>query len=202
MTTNKNPWSNLGSAFAGLVIISLAGFALLALLVTELVESGRSLPSFMQAYSSYREALQASSGNEFTGEMTGWLFGMSGVPVLVDLISRTVLRYAPIGETAKIFIQRLNTVQKKYLMPLHTWLSILALGLGVLHLALSSCVANPLPELGLILSGILVATGLLFKWKAVPASIRKALYQFHASLIVSGVLLAILFTGHAVMSSD
>jgi hypothetical protein len=202
MTTNKNPWSNLGSAFAGLMIISLAGFAFLAFLTTELVESGRSLPKFMQAYSSYRGALQASSGNEFTGEATGWLFGMASVPVLVDLFSRTVLRYAQVGETGKSYVRRMNTAQKKYLMPLHTWLSIPALGLGLLHLTLSSCAANPLPELGLILSGILVATGLFFKWKLLPGSLRKRLYQFHASLIVSGVLLAILLTGHAVMSSD
>jgi hypothetical protein len=127
---------------------------------------------------------------------------LSSLPVLIDLISRTVLRCAPIAETGKNFIRHINTVQKKYLMPLHTWLSILALGLGILHLTLSSCAANPLPELGLILSGILVTSGLLFKDKAVPASLRKTLYQFHVSLIVSGVLLAILFTGHAVMSSD
>jgi hypothetical protein len=202
MTTNRNPWSNLGSAFAGLAIISLAGFALVAVLTIELVESGRSLPNFMQAYGSYRGALQASSGNEFTGEATGWLFGISGVPVLIDLMSRTVLRSAPISGPGKSLIRRINTLQKKYLLPLHTWLSLLALGLGILHLTLSSCAANPLPELGLILSGILVITGLLFKWKAVPASLRKTLYQFHASLIVSGVLLAILFTGHALMSSD
>jgi hypothetical protein len=202
MTTNKNPSSNPGSAFAGLMIVSLAGFAFLAVLVIELVETGRSLPNFMLAYSTYRGTLQASSGNEFTGEVTGWLFGLSSVPVLIDLISRTILRHAPVGETGKRFIRQINTVQKKYLMPLHTWLSMLALGLGILHLTLSSCAANPLPELGLILSGVLVASGLLFKWKAIPASLRKTLYQFHASLIVSGVLLAILFIGHAVMSSD
>jgi hypothetical protein len=156
----------------------------------------------MLAYSTYRGTLQASSGNEFTGEVTGWLFGLSSVPVLIDLISRTILRHAPVGETGKRFIRQINTVQKKYLMPLHTWLSMLALGLGILHLTLSSCAANPLPEVGLILSGILVTSGLLFKWKAIPGSLRKTLYQFHASLIVSGVLLAVLFIGHAVMSSD
>jgi hypothetical protein len=43
---------------------------------------------------------------------------------------------------------------------------------------------------------------LLFKWNAVPNTVRKALYQFHACLIVSGVLLAILFAGHAVMDVD
>jgi hypothetical protein len=113
-----------------------------------------------------------------------------------------VIRFVPIGGIAKNFLLNINNVQKKCLMPLHTYLSIAALGLGILHLTLSSCIANPFPELGLILTGILVTTGLLFKCRAVPVILRKALYKFHASLIVSGVLLAILFTGHAVMDSD
>ena len=108
----------------------------------------------------------------------------------------------PFGDTVKRFIRRANIIQRHYLMPLHTYLSILALGLGILHLTLSSCIANLLPELGLILMGVLVITGLLFKWKAVSKTFRKALYQFHASLIVSGVLLVILYTGHAVMDLD
>jgi len=48
----------------------------------------------------------------------------------------------------------------------------------------------------------LVTTGILFKWKVVPAFLRKALYKFHASLMVTGVLLVILYIGHAVMGSD
>jgi len=143
-----------------------------------------------------------NTGNKFTGEATAWLFVASSIPVGVDLIARTVPRYVPIGGTAKSFLRHINNLQKKYLMPLHTYLSIAALGLGILHLTLSSCIANPFPELGLILMGILVTTGLLFKWKAVPALFRRYLYKFHASLIVSGVLLAILFSGHALMDSD
>ncbi len=202
MTTSKTSWSVLGLAFIGLMIISLAGIVLLVVLVDELTERGQAVPFFMEVYFSYREAWQESTGNEFTGKATAWLFGASSVPVGVDLISRTVIRYVPFGETVKMFIRRMNNAQRKYLMPLHTYISILALGLGILHLTLSSCVANPLPTLGLILSGILVASGLLFKWKAVPTKFLKALYQFHTSLIVSGVLLVILFTGHAVMDSD
>jgi hypothetical protein len=139
MITNKISWSILGLAFIGLTIISLAGFVLLAVLVDELAESGLAAPNFMQTYFSFREALQNNTGNEFTGEATGWLFGASGVPVGVDLISRTVIRYVPFGETVKGFIRRINNLQRKYLMPLHTWLSILALGFGILHLTLSSC---------------------------------------------------------------
>jgi hypothetical protein len=202
MTTNKNSLSVLSSAFIGMMIISLAGIALLFVIVDELDESGWAVPNFMQTYFSFREALQNNTGNEFTGEATAWLFGASSIPVGVDLISKTVIRYVPIGGTAKNFLRHINNLQRKYLMPLHTWLSIAALGLGILHLTLSSCIANPLPELALILSGILVITGLLFKWKAVPAIFRKALYKFHTSLIVTGVLLAILFTGHAVMDLD
>ena len=201
MTANKNPLSTLGSAFIGM-IISLAGIALLFVIVGELAESGQAIPNFIQTYFSFREALQNNTGNEFTGEATTWLFGASSVPVGVDLISRATIRYAPFGETFKGFIRRSNNLQRKYLIPLHTYLSIAALGLGILHLTLSSCIANPLPEWGLILCGLLVTTGLLFKWKVVPAIFRKALYQFYTSLIVTGVLLAILFTGHAVMDSD
>lgn len=202
MIANKISWSILGLMFIGLTIISLAGFAWLAVLVDEMAESGLTAPNFMQAYVTYSEAWQDNNGNEFTGEATGWLFGASSVPVGLDLIYRTMVRYVPFGETVKGFIRRINNLQRRYLMPLHTWLSIIALGFGILHLTLSSCAANPLPELGLILSGILVATGLLFKWDTVPTTFRKALYKFHASLIVSGVLLTILFTGHAVMDLD
>jgi hypothetical protein len=202
MTTNKNSLSVLGSALIGVMLISLAGIALLFVIVKELDESGWAVPNFMQAYFSFREALQNNTGNEFTGEATAWLFGVSSIPVGVDLICRTVIRYVPIGGVVKNFLRRINSLQKKYLMPFHTYLSIAALGLGILHLTLSSCIANPFPELGLILTGILVTTGLLFKWRAVPAFLRKALYKFHASLMVTGVLLVILFTGHAVMDLD
>jgi hypothetical protein len=202
VTTNKNFLPTLGSALIGVMIISLASIALLLFVLHELDESGQAIPNFMQAYFSFREALQNNTGNEFTGEATAWLFVASSIPVGVDLISRTVIRYVPIGGRANSFLRHINNVQKKYLMPLHTYLSIAALGLGILHLTLSSCVANPFPELGLILTGILVTTGLLFKWRVIPAFLRKALYKFHASLIVSGILLTILFTGHAVMDSD
>ena len=191
--------------FIGLLYLSLASIALLAVLgdeVDELVEIGVTAPNPFRAYFALRETWLDNTGNEFTGEATALLFGASCIPVVVDMISRSIIRVAPFGESVKGFIRRINNVQRKHLMPLHTYLSSLALGIGILHLIMSSCVANPFPESGLNLSGILVATGLLFKWKTVPANIRKGLYQFHTSLIVSGVLLVILFTGHAVIESD
>jgi hypothetical protein len=199
MTTKKASLSVFGLVVIGFMIVSLVGIVLLVVLIDELHESGWVVPSFVQPYYNYRAIIQKSAGNEFTGEMTALLFVASIVPVGIDLLSRAVIRYPPFGQRVKTFVRRVNNSQRKYLMPFHTYLSILALGLGILHLALSSCVANPFPELGLILSGILVATGLLFKWKALPSKFRKTLYQFHSSLIILGVLLVILYTGHAVM---
>jgi FtsH-binding integral membrane protein len=202
MITNKNSLSVLSPACIGVMLISLAGIVLPLVVAFELAENRQPVSNFTQAYFSFREALQNNTGDEFTGEATAWLFGASSVPVGVDLFSRTVIRYVPIGGTVKSIIRHMNNLQRKYLMPLHIYLSIVALGLGILHLTLSSCTANPFPELGLILTSILVTTGMFFKWRAVPANIRKNLYKFHSSLIVSGVLLIVLFTGHAVMGLD
>ncbi len=86
MTTSKATLSILGLAFIGVMIISLAGIAILTVLVDELSESGRAVPNFIQTYFSFRDALQNNTGNEFTGEATAWLFGAASVPVGVDLM--------------------------------------------------------------------------------------------------------------------
>ena len=202
MIRSKSSRSALGLAFIGFITAALVGLAGLAVFVDELAESGRAVPNLAQGLASLRAAWQNSSGNEFTGEATAWLFAASSVPVGIDWIARTSTRYGPFGENVKRAIRRINNLQRKYLMPFHTYLSLPALGLGLLHLVLSSCAANPLPELGLILTGILVVTGLLFKCKAVSVKFRRVLYQFHASLLVTGTLLVILYSGHALMELD
>ena len=202
MTTNKSYWTVLGWTFGGLIIITLFGIALLVVLIEEIAEEGWVLPNIAQPYFTFRTAWEESTGNEFTGEATAWMFGLASVPVAIDIISRSLIRHTPISEKVKGFIRSANNKQRKYLMPFHTYLSILALGFGFLHLILSSCIANPFPEWGLILSGVLVGTGLLFKWKAVPSKFRKFLYQFHSSLVVSGMLLTILLVGHFILNVD
>jgi hypothetical protein len=202
MTTKNNPWFILGLAFTGVAIFSFMGVFLLAVLTAFLTESSWIIPNFLQAVSGYRAAWLNSTGNEFTGEATAWLFGIAAAPVGINLICKTLIRLSLVGGKIKEVICRGNNLQKRYLMPMHTYLSIMALGIGVLHLSLSSCIANPLPEVGLIISGVLVVAGLLWKWKSIPSKWRKALYQFHASLIVSGLLLVILVIGHGVMGSD
>jgi hypothetical protein len=145
------------------------------------------------------EAEAESAGNDTTGQATAWVAGAGFVPLVVDWTTRQVLRRVPLREKIKSVVIRFNSFQRKFLMPLHTYLSVLALTLGILHLTLSSCPTNPFPEIGLIVMGILTATGLIFKWKKTPAALKKYFYKFHASLIVSGILSAILITGHLVM---
>jgi hypothetical protein len=188
--------------FRRLMIVSLAGITLLVFPENGLAESGGVIPDILKTFINNSRPLRDGIGNEFTGDATAWLFGVSSIPVVIHWISRIILRYIPIGESIKEVIQRINTIQRKYLMPFHIWLSTLALGFGIAHLTLSSCEGNVLPEIGLIIAGVLVATGLLIKLNLVPKSFRKALYQFHTSLIVSGLLLAILLIGHEAVSSD
>jgi membrane protein YdbS with pleckstrin-like domain len=94
-----------------------------------------------------------------------------------------------------------SRMNKKYLMPFHTYLTILALALAIVHLMFSSC-PNPFPEWGLGIAGILVATGLLIKLRIaakISPKLTKWVYQFHASLVVTGILVSVLLTGHLLM---
>jgi hypothetical protein len=202
MATNKSPWSVMGWIFSVLIIIALLGITFLVVFMEEITEEGWVLPNVAKSNFPFLSAWQKNSGNEFTGDATALLFGMASVPVAIDLISRSVVRYTPVSEKLKGLIRRTNNKQRKYLLPFHSYLSILALGFGFLHLNLSSCIANPFPEWGLILSGVLVGSGLLFKWKAIPVKFRKPLYKFHTSLVVTGILLVILLVGHTIMSFD
>jgi hypothetical protein len=93
-------------------------------------------------------------------------------------------------------------VNNKYFMPFHTYLSMLALALAIVHLLFSSCPLNPFPEWGLIGAGILVVTGLIIKLRLavkISPKLVKWIYQFHASLLVSGILVSILLAGHVLM---
>ncbi len=203
MSINRSSMSVLGWIFAGVAIIVLVAIPVILVLWVEITEEGWRFPSItIQSYFPSRTVWNESIGDEFTGIATAIMFIGSALPVAIDLTSRSVNRYLPLTQSVKGFIQRANGVQRKYLMPYHTYLSILALCFGLLHLGLSNCIANPFPEIGLILSGVLVGTGLLFKVKKFPIILRKYLFQFHTSLIVSGALLTILFVGHLIMDIE
>jgi hypothetical protein len=62
MRSNRISWGILGLAFIGMVFVSLAGIALLAVLVGELAEIGWAVPNFAQASFACRKTWQNSTG--------------------------------------------------------------------------------------------------------------------------------------------
>lgn len=101
MTTNKSPWSVMGWIFSVLIIIALFGITLLVIFMEEIAEERWILPNVAKSYFPFLFAWQKSSGNEFTGDATALLFGMASVPVAIDLISKSVVRYTPVSEKLK-----------------------------------------------------------------------------------------------------
>lgn len=72
-------------------------------------------------------------GDEFSGQVSAWLLAAAGLPVAIDLTAKWATRHAPRSDRPERTIQRLNLAQRKRLMPLHTYFSLGALALGLLH---------------------------------------------------------------------
>jgi hypothetical protein len=144
---------------------------------------------------------QENEGNEFTGQTSGWLFGIACLPVVFSLTAKLISRRISLHPRLKGLLEWSTRMNKKYLMPFHTYLSILALVVATVHLLISSC-PSPLPEWGLIIAGILVATGLIIKSRIaskISLKLLKGIYQFHTNLVVSGILVSVLLAGHVFM---
>ena len=192
-----------GGILIGLVILVAAGMGLLVLLLDEAGENGINIAEFNSQlpFSFLGRGNQENEGNEFTGQTSGWLFGIACLPVIFSLTARFVSRRISLRPRLKGLLEWFTRVNKKYFMPFHTYLSILALVIATAHLLFSSCL-NPLPELGLIIAGILVATGLIIKLRIaskVSRKLQKGIYKFHASVLVSGILVFVLLAGHVFM---
>jgi hypothetical protein len=191
----------IGGILIGLCILLTAGIGLVFLVLEQAGEGGEGLTKF-RSLLSFPWLSRTGEENEFTGQTSGWLFGIACVPVVFCLVSRQINRRISLRPRLKSALEWFARVNNKYVMPFHTYLSVLALVLAIVHLIFSSCPLNPLPEWGLIGAGILVATGLIIKLriasKPFPKLIKR-IYQFHASLVVSGVLVSLLLAGHVLM---
>jgi hypothetical protein len=202
MTTTKT-LVLIGGILIGLVFLMAAGIGLLFLLLDEASEDREFIAelSNLKPSSLFVRSSQENEGNSFTGQAAGWLFGIGSVPIVICLAARLIRRRLSLGTRLKGTLDRFMRVNNKYFMPFHTYLSILALGLAILHLLFSSC-PNPFPEWGLIIAGILGVTGLIIKLKIATRIFPKAvkyIYRFHASLVVTGILVFVLLVGHALM---
>jgi len=142
---------------------------------------------------------KGDQGNETTGEMAAWIFGIANFPVALSIILKTCAKFIPPGMNLKEPITRFNRQQKKYLMKLHYWLNPIALSIALTHFLLSACKSTAMPEWGLV---IMLATGLLglmmkFKWS--PASMRQRVFKFHTSPILLIAAISILLIGHTIV---
>lgn len=138
-------------------------------------------------------------GNETTGEMAAWLFGVANFPVALSIILKTCAKFLPATMSAKDPLTRFNRQQKNYLMKLHYWLNPIALGIALTHFLLSTCKSTALPEWGL---GTMVATallGIMMKFKLSPAPMRQRVFKFHTSPALLIAAISILLIGHTIV---
>jgi hypothetical protein len=187
----------------GLAILMAAGIGLLVLLRDEVGDDREDIKMFTSLLPfsfSFRGNLE-NEGNEFIGQTSGWLFGIASLPVVLCMTARFISRRASLRPRLKGLLEWFTRVNKKYFMPFHAYLCILAFVVATVHLIFSSC-PNPFPEWGLIIAGILVATGLIVKFRIVSKvspKLVKWFYRFHVSLVISGILISFLLAGHIIM---
>ena len=148
----------------------------------------------------YEHALQKDDhGNETTGEIAAWMFGVANFPVALSIILKTLAKFIPPRLNLRDPLTKLNRQQKKYLMKLHFWLNPIALGIALAHFSLSTCRSTAFPEWGLGIMLVAVLLGLMMKFKMSPALIRQRVFKFHTSpvLLIAGI--SILLIGHTIV---
>jgi hypothetical protein len=137
-------------------------------------------------------------GNETTGEIAAWIFGVANFPVALSIILKTCAKLLPLRLNLRDPLTKFNRQQKKYLMKLHYWLNPMALGIALTHFLLSTCRSTTLPEWGLGIMLMTVLLGLMMKFKLSPASMRQRVFKFHTSPILLIAAISILLIGHTI----
>lgn len=146
----------------------------------------------------HEQGKNGDHGNETTGEMAAWLFGIANFPAALSIILKTFAKFLPPALNVKDPLTRFNRRQKKYLMKLHYWLNPIALGIALTHFLLSSCKSTAMPEWGLMIMFATVLFGLMMKFKLSPASMRQGVYRFHTSPALLIAAISILLIGHTI----
>jgi len=141
---------------------------------------------------------KAAEGNEATGQIAAWLLVSANLTVLFSIITKGANRFLPLKPQTKNSIKAFNQLQKKYLMRFHFLLNPIALCVAFFHFLLSSCRSSPLPEWGLLLVTMMVALGLVLKFKVAPGWVRRVVYRLHTTPATSSMMILLLVVGHLV----
>lgn len=184
-------------------------FALLLLLMSFVVCSSNAIADDHHKYKSkkhdhdkyteLKHEIHDDEGNETTGEVAAWLFALANLPVLFGLLYRSINRFASLTDNAKITLKTFKKAQKKYLMPLHYLMNIIALFLAIIHFSLSNCRSSSLPELGLGLMACIVVVGVMLKMNVTPRGVKKIFYKIHTSPLTIGLVVCVLLVGHSIV---
>jgi|GEM_PF-1238966 hypothetical protein len=140
-----------------------------------------------------------NDGNEITGELSAWLFALANLPVLFGLLYRSINRFGSLTDKSKTTLKTLKKAQKKYLMPLHYIVNIIALLLAIIHFSLSNCRSSSLPEWGLALMACIVVVGIILKMNITPKGVRKTFYKIHTNPLTIGLVVTVLLIGHSIV---
>jgi hypothetical protein len=144
------------------------------------------------------EGKKGVHGNEATGQLAAWLLVSANLTVVFSLLSKGANRFLPLTPQKKTMLKRFNQVQKKYLMRIHYVLNPMALCVGLLHFLLASGRLSPLLVWGLTGVTMLVFSGLVLKFKLVPASMRRFAYRFHTVPTTLSTVILLLLVGHLI----
>ena len=136
-------------------------------------------------------------GNEITGEIAAWMFGVANFPVALSIILKTFVKI-PVALNLRDPLTKFNRQQKKHLMKLHYWLNPIALGVASTHFLLSTCRSTTLPEWGLAIMLVTVLLGLMMKFKLSTATMRQKVFKLHTSPILLISAISILLIGHTI----
>ncbi len=143
-----------------------------------------------------RQVTKEDEGNEVTGQTAAWLLVSANLTVALSILMKGVSRYFPLEPGTRSSINKMNQLQKRYLMRFHFVLNPLALGMAVLHFLLSSCRKSSLPEWGLVFVTMMVLLGLMVRFKVTPRWLRKQVYRLHTGFVTFSTMIILLVAGH------
>lgn len=138
-------------------------------------------------------------GSETAGQMAAWLLVAANLPVVLSLLIKWTNKFVPMGNEYRDALVRLNRLQKKHLMRLHYYINPLVLGIALWHWLSSRCRSTALPEWGLAVMFVLIALGLIMKFKLCPKQLRKSLYRLHTQPLVFLAMVMVLTIGHLIV---
>lgn len=138
-------------------------------------------------------------GNETTGQIVAWGLAAANLAVALSILLQGVRKVVPLRPAAQKALAGFNRTQKSYLMSLHYVVNPLILPIAILHWTLSRCKSTALPEWGLLIMGMMVALGIVLKFRLCPKEWLRSVYKLHTQPLFFLLLISMLLIGHLSM---